>query len=142
MLDVMKAQSKHTKHRYSANAILAALASVSERSGINITFMDNLSFSATYMKYLFDKGNDGETKYISPIKRKATTKDEQINTITSYSGISWKRANNLIKHFKTLHAFHNASIEEFEEVDLIGKKIALNLYTKIHTEYRENDTKL
>lgn len=142
MLDIIKSQSKHTKYKYSVNAILGALASISERRGINITFIDNLSFAATYMKYLFDKGNDGETKYISPIKRKAATKDEQINVITAYSGISWKRANNLIKHFKTLHAFHNASVKEFENVDKVGKKIALNLYTKIHMEYVENDTKL
>lgn len=66
-------------------------------------------------------------------KRSHLSPKEQLEyTLTSIPDIGTVKAKNLLTHFKTLHAIVNADIEQFDDVELIGKTTAhfLNDYFK------------
>ncbi|MCK5016303.1 MAG: hypothetical protein KAS32_04450 [Candidatus Peribacteraceae bacterium] len=71
-----------------------------------------------------DKCNDGKSTEINPIRRKATTKEKQVNMLTAFSGISTEKSKALLTHFGTIQNVINASADSLKTVPGIGPKIA------------------
>lgn len=70
--------------------------------------------------------------------RKKQKKTMTAMTLTEVEGVGTAKARNLLKHFRTLTAVRNATIEELCEVEGISEKIAANIYKHYHRD-EEND---
>lgn len=67
-------------------------------------------------------------RYAINYQRKARKKTSFEITLTRVDGIGEKKANTLLKHFKTKDALHSASIEDLMKVAKVNEKIATELY--------------
>ena len=66
--------------------------------------------------------------------RKKQKKTMTAMTLTEIEGVGNAKARNLLKHFKTISAIRNASVDELCNVEGISEKIALNIYNHYHRE--------
>lgn len=64
--------------------------------------------------------------------RKKQKKTMTAMTLTEVEGVGTVRAKNLLKHFRTLTAVKNASVEELCNVDGINESTAINIYKHYH----------
>ena len=64
-------------------------------------------------------------------RRKATSLS---STLTDIPGVGPTRAKALLKHFKTITAIRNASIEQLCEVEGISEKTALIIYNALKSD--------
>ncbi|MFI3140693.1 MAG: excinuclease ABC subunit UvrC [Clostridia bacterium] len=61
------------------------------------------------------------------------------STLTQIEGIGKKKAENLIKHFKTMAKIKSASVEELGQAYGIGEKDAINIYSHFHEKSKNID---
>ena len=66
--------------------------------------------------------------------RKKQKKTMTAMTLTEIEGVGTVRARNILKHFKTLTAVRNATIEELCEVEGVNESTAQNIYKHYHRD--------
>jgi Fanconi anemia group M protein len=78
------------------------------------------------------KWNDGKDRTVDVNVNHKKYEDPQLNVITGIPSISEEKGKALLDKFKSLEGVFNASVEELQEIDGIGKKIAQNIYSTLH----------
>ncbi|MBU2522743.1 MAG: hypothetical protein KKE23_00435 [Nanoarchaeota archaeon] len=118
------------------NAIKGMLLSITTYFQIPIIFSKDYQDSASYLYLLAKKEEKGKKEFSFKIKRRAfNMKEQQQMIIEGFPGIGPSTAKNILKHFKTISAFVNASIKELEEVEKLGKKKAANVKALLDKKY-------
>lgn len=118
------------------NAIKGMMLSIVTDFGIPIIFSKDYKDSATFLYLLVKREEKGKKEFSFKIKRKTfNMKEQQQLIIEGFPGIGPSIAKNILKHFKTIPAFANASIEELEKVEKLGKKKAINIKALLDKNY-------
>ena len=68
-------------------------------------------------------------------KRSSSLKEMQEYVVSSFPGVGSSLTKPLLKHFKSIKNFVNASVDELKEVEKIGEKKAADIKKVIDTEY-------
>ncbi|MDE1851079.1 MAG: hypothetical protein KGH69_00105 [Candidatus Micrarchaeota archaeon] len=74
------------------------------------------------------------------LKKAYSTDQWQLLILGSMPGVGPKLARNLISHFKSIRNVVNASAEELQEVDKIGKKKAIRINEILDSEFGSGET--
>lgn len=112
------------------NSIRGFLLSILLKYNVPIIYTKNYKDTAKFISVLSKKK---ETDMPLNVNKKTLTKKERLQFILeSFQGIGPKTAIKLLKKFKTLNGFINASEEDLKEI--IGKK-AESLFELIHSKY-------
>ena len=82
-----------------------------------------------------DKCNDGKSTETNPVRRQASTKEKQVNLLTSFTGISSEKSKALLTHFGTIQNVINASYVALTAVHGIGPKIAKEIISLSQEHY-------
>lgn len=113
---------KDSKHRTRAIA----------KDGGEISFGAVTSCSGFKSAFWFVTNVQDEVhRYAINYQRKVRKKTSFEITLTRVDGIGEKKANTILKHFKTKDALHSATIEELRQVAKINEKTATELYNFI-----------
>ena len=77
---------------------------------------------------------DGKSKFYSNVTRPVPSQDPVDVLLTSCKGVSTKKAEAIRKHhsINTLYDLMNLTVNDLEDVELIGSKTANNVYQFIH----------
>ena len=118
------------------NAIKGMLLSIMTDFQIPIIFAKNYEDSASYLYLLAKREDKGKKEFSFKVKRKAfNMKEQQQLIVEGFPGIGPALAKNILAHFKTIPAFANASAEELEKVEKLGKKKAVNIKALLDKNY-------
>jgi len=118
------------------NAIKGMMLSIVTDFGIPIIFSKDYKDSATFLYLLAKREENGPREFSFKIKRKTfNMKEQQQMIIEGFPGVGPSIAKNILSHFKTIPAFANASIEELEKVEKVGKKKAVNIRALLDKNY-------
>lgn len=94
-----------------------------------------------FIDSLITKHYDGKDRTpFSYTYRKISTDNEYkitVNVLVGYKLIGEELAEKLLRHFSTIKAVHNASVEELMEVEGIGKKKAEMLYKLFNFDWND-----
>ena len=106
---------------------------------IPMIFAENDSALEAFFKILIDREekqkNESVPKarwYRKPLPKELPVRDRKQYIVSSIPFIGEKLASNLLERFETIRAIANASQNELEEVDGIGKKRADLIYQILH----------
>ncbi len=117
--------------RINRNALIAAISSYLVR-GVSVFFTRNEEETSQLVYWIAKKYlNNGKEK---PIVGKKPKREEEfvLSIIEMLPGISVKLAKNISKHFPSLKELFNASLEDLEKVEGIGKEKAKRIYSIIN----------
>jgi len=118
------------------NAIKGMLLSIMTEFQIPIIFAKDYKDAASYIYLLSKKEERGKKEFSFKVKRKTfNMKEQQQLIIEGFPGIGPSLAKNILNHFKTIPNFANATIEELEKVEKIGKKKAINIKALLDKNY-------
>jgi ERCC4-type nuclease len=118
------------------NAIKGMLLSIMADFQIPIIFSKNYEDSASYLYLLAKREERGKKEFSFKIKRKAfNMKEQQQMIVEGFPGIGPSLSKNILKHFKTIPVFANATIEELEKVPKLGKKKAVSIKALLDKNY-------
>lgn len=119
------------------NAVRGVLASVV--SDFNTTIIESIGEddTASILKSLAEREQDNQDKEVNPHGDKETgdVSSQQEYIVSSIEGVGPKTSKNLLEHFESIKSIFDASIEDLEEVDGVGKDGAEKIYSIIRTEY-------
>jgi len=105
------------------NAIRGMILTVAIQFNIPIIFTEGYEDTAKYLMLLAKKQTKPEQEISLVAKRHAySMKEQQRIIIESFPGIGPKTAKEILKHFKTIKNFVNASEEQLKEIPKLGKK--------------------
>jgi len=108
------------------NAIRGMILTIALQFNIPIIFTDGYEDTAKYLMILAKKQDKPEQEFSLVAKRHAySMKDQQQIIIESFPGIGPKTAKEILKHFKTIKNFANATDEELKNIPKLGKKASI-----------------
>ena len=118
------------------NAVRGMLLSVATDFGIPVIITEGYEDTAVYLMLLAKKQEKGKKEISLAAKRKAfSLKDQQQIILESFPGIGPSTAKNILKHFKSIKNFSNASLEDLKKVPKMNKKKALILKRLLEINY-------
>ncbi|PIN86511.1 DEAD/DEAH box helicase [Candidatus Woesearchaeota archaeon CG10_big_fil_rev_8_21_14_0_10_44_13] len=119
------------------NAIRGMLAAITVNYGVPIiqtkTSKETAALLAIIAKREHDEGRKGFDMHTS---KPLSLKEQQEYIISSFPGIGSSLAKPLLRHFKSIKNFVNASEEELQKVEKIGEKKAKELQKVLNGEYK------
>ncbi len=119
------------------NAIRGSMASIALDFGISIIPTRNAQDTAAMIKRIAIREQKGEKPAIAIRTEKKPTNmwEQQTYIVESLPNIGPVNAKKLLEHFGTVSNVINASAEELQEVEGIGKKTAENIRKVVDTKY-------
>lgn len=119
------------------NAIRGSIASIALDFGISIIPTRNAQDTAAMIKRIAIREQSGEKTSIQirTDKKPVNLWEQQLFIIESLPNIGPVNAKNLLEHFGTVSNIINASEDELQEVEGIGKKIAKNICKVVDSKY-------
>ncbi len=119
------------------NAILGMLGTIAVSYNIPVLFTRNAQESAALLVSIAKKERDAGGKEWQPRSQKPVSDDEVMEFIvSSLPGIGGSLAKRLLEHFQTLQAVANATSEDLEKVEKLGKKKAAELRRILTKKYK------
>ncbi|MBI4173937.1 MAG: hypothetical protein HY519_04420 [Candidatus Aenigmarchaeota archaeon] len=124
------------------NAVRGALASIAIDHKVPIMWTRNTQETAgmiywiAYREQVLDK----KEMAIRSGKKPETLPEMQEYLIAGMPSVSTKLSRNLLGHFKTPKNVFNATPEELQKVELIGKKKAKRIWEILNSEYPASDS--
>jgi len=91
--------------------------------------------SALFLRFLHDKLAKGEPRLPRMKKVKWNPDEQLVYILSSFPNVGEKRAKLILKRFKTLKGFTNASALDLASVSKVGRKLAGELYALVNLEY-------
>ena len=123
--------------RINRNALIAAISSYLVR-GVSVFFTRNQEETAELIYWIAKKYKDnGKEKSLVGRKPKSD-KEFSIAIVEMLPGVSVKLAKNIAKHFSSLKELFNASPEELQEVEGIGKEKAKRIHKIINLKFNKS----
>ncbi len=122
------------------NAIRGALASITIDFQIPVIQTQNETDTAFMLKRIAIRQQNKKDKREVSIRtdtKPVTLPEQQLFITESLPGIGPVGAKNLLRHFKTVQNFVNASKNELQQVEGIGPKTAKNIIDVTQREYKE-----
>lgn len=122
-------------------SIVGGLTSIMARHKVTIMFTGNYSsiksplephtmfvpFTIRTIEKFYDGKN--KTKEYTPIRRKATMQETKLDLISRIPNVGKTRAIKILDYFdNSINKLSNSSIEDIQNIDGIGKKIAERIY--------------
>jgi len=105
------------------NAVRGMMLTVTTSFGIPTIITDDYKDTATYLSLLAKRQLKPKQAISLAVKRRAySMKDQQQMIIESFPGIGPKTAREILKKFKSIKNFANASIDELRKIPKLGKK--------------------
>lgn len=119
------------------NAVRGTIAAIAIDFGISIIPTRNSQDTAAMIKRIAVREQNGEKVNIQIRTDKKPTSlwEQQLFIIESLPNIGPVNAKNLLKHFGTVEKVINASEDELQEVEGIGKKTAKNIRKVVESKY-------
>ena len=119
------------------NAIRGSMASVAIDFGISIIPTRNAQDTAAMIKRIAVREQNGERTpiQIRTDKKPVSLMEQQLFIIESLPNIGPVNAKNLLKHFGTVSNVLNASEDDLQDVEGIGKKTAKDIRKVIESKY-------
>ena len=119
------------------NAIRGTMASIAIDFGISILPTRNAQDTAAMIKRIAIREQTGEKTSINirTDKKPVSLMEQQLFIVESLPNIGPVNAKNLLKHFGTVSKVFNASENELQEVEGIGKKTAKDIRKVIDSKY-------
>lgn len=127
-LDDLIKESKQYFQRDKTTHILGMVASLAEREKLVPIFCSNQQYAAYIIKSLCFKGNDGRVSDVKISKPRSKKLDYQIHFLCGLPGVEEEIAKRLLDKFGTVQNLVNATKEDLQEVERIGKVKAENIY--------------
>ena len=119
-------------------AIQGMLATITVSYGIPLLYTKNSKETASLISSIAKREQDeGYKEFTMHSAKPLTMKEQQEYLISSLPGIGPKLAKPLLEKFGSPEKVFFASLEELQEVELIGKKKAENIKNIILTEYEK-----
>ena len=119
------------------NAIRGSIASIALDFGISIIPTRDPEDTAAMIKRIAirEQKNEKTNIQIRTEKKPVNLWEQQVFIIESLPNVGAVNAKKLLEHFGTVENIINASSEDLQEVEGIGKKIALNIRKVIESKY-------
>ncbi len=117
----------------SENELFGSISSVFIR-GTPIFFCESIENMIKIMIKLFEKHTDEKVRIVNPQRSKTSIFDKVVNHYATLPSIGYEVAKNLAERFPVPSGLHNASIRELQEVSLVGKKRAKDIYRFLHVK--------
>jgi len=132
-------ESLFTVRQVHANAINGMLATITVSYGIPILFTRNEVETANLLFLIARREQFGSTSSFAPhASNKPVNEQEQLEYIVSaLPNVGISLAQKLLKEFKTIANIANASFEELQSVDGVGKQKAETIHTILRTTYKQ-----
>ena len=94
--------------------------------------------TALILKFIHDKVTEEEGLIRKPVLQAIRWKPEErtVAILAAFEGVGEKRAQDILKHFGTLKAVCEASVEELMEVKGIGRRIAESIYNTWRSQWK------
>lgn len=110
---------------------------------VRIVFLENDDELIDLIVSIYKKLNkEGKSSRPKPILRKPRSmSDSQENILCAIKGISVPTAKKLLKHYGKISNVVNATVEEHQKIDKVGKALATRIYEICNDEYKKNNSK-
>lgn len=119
------------------NAILGMLATITINYNIPVLFTRTADETAALLQSIARREGGPTERQPGRVEKPLLPGEQQRYVIASLPGIGPAHARALLTHFTTIKALANATREELEAVEGIGKKRAATLHDFFNKEYRE-----
>ena len=123
--------------RINRNALIAAISSYLVR-GVSVFFTRNYEETAELIYWIAKKYEDNGKEKPVVGKKPKSDEDFVLAILETLPGVSIKLAKNIAKHFSSLKELFNASPEELQKVEGIGKEKAKRIYKVFNLKFNEN----
>ena len=121
----------------SPSSIQGALASVALDYGVPIIPTEDQEDTASLIRLLASReGREGREPKLHGHKTARTLKEQQEYLISAIPSVGPSVAKNLLRHFGSIERVIAASMEELQEVDMVGPKIAERIRELVGGEYK------
>ncbi|MGB4653156.1 MAG: DEAD/DEAH box helicase [Methanothrix sp.] len=121
----------------SPSSIQGALASVAVDYGVPIIPTEDQEDTASLIRLLASReGREGREPKLHGHKTARTLKEQQEYLISAIPSVGPSVAKNLLRHFGSIERVITASMEELQEVDMVGPKIAERIRELVGGEYK------
>ncbi len=119
------------------NAIRGMLATIAVDYGIPIVYTKDYRDTAALLRIMAKHEQEGEQKDfgVRTEKKPLTTKEQQEFVIESLPGVGATLAKSLLKEFKTIKSIVNATEEDLQKIDKLGKKKATEIQRIVEEKY-------
>jgi len=97
-------------------------------NGIPVITVKDAEEFVLFLKALHDKLEKGKGQIKLHQKKGKTLEEIKINLLAAIPGISLKKAESLLEHFKTIQNIANAEIADIQSVSGIGKTLAEKIW--------------
>ena len=136
---IIEGEGLLTKRNIKHNAIFGSLVSIMIDYGIPIFTTKNDIETANILSLAAkrEQKKDKKTVSIRGEKTAMSIKEQQQFILEGLPNISSILANRLLSHFKSIKDIFNATEEELQEVNGIGKNIAIKIIEIINNEFEE-----
>ena len=119
------------------NALLGLQVSIALKSRIPIMFAKDITETANIIKIIIKQIENPAELKLRIKKPQMTLQEQQQFIIEGLPLIGPKTARNLLEKFKSVKGVLNASVEELQEVDKIGKKKAEAIVELLEKKYKK-----
>jgi len=116
----------------SEDFLLGTISSITYHYGIPTTFLSNERMIVKYIEKSCEKGNIVKLPTISPIRKPVTTENLIANHYSTIPVVGVEISKNLAERFPVPSGLYTATIKELQNVPLVGKKRAKDIYTFLH----------
>jgi len=110
---------------------------------VRIVFLENDDELIDLILSIYKKLNkSGKSSRPKPIMRKPRSlSDSQENILCAIKGISVPTAKKLLKHYGSISKVINATAEQHQQIDKVGKALASRIYEVCNVGYKKNSSK-
>ena len=110
---------------------------------VRIVFLENDEELIDLILSIYKKLNkEGKSSRPKPITRKPRSmSDSQENILCAIKGISVPLSKKILKQYKSISNAVNATAEQHQKIDKVGKVLADRIYEVCNTEYKKNNSK-
>ena len=133
---ILEGRDLYTR-QVSPSSIQGALASVALDYGVPIIPTEDQEDTASLIHLLASReGREGREPKLHGHKTARTLKEQQEYLISAIPSVGPSVAKNLLRHFGSIERVIAASMEELQEVDMVGPKIAERIRELVGGEYK------
>jgi len=119
------------------NAIMGMLSTIAVSYGIPILSTKNAEQTALLLHTIARREQQPGSTFSPHASKKPKSMNSMIEyTVASIPGVGLEMSKRLLKRFGTIKQLAEASVEQLEEVDGVGKKTASDLYLFFRTAYK------
>ncbi len=133
---VLEGRDLYTR-QINPNAIRGAMASIAVDYGVPIIpTEDQLETAAVISMLAKREQSDGHEPKVHGHKAARTLKEQQEYLVSAMPSVGPAVARNLLKHFGSVEAIMTATLEELQEAELVGPKIAQRIREIVGEKYK------